>query len=113
MTHALGGQSRESRIKLGSHVQRVVVIFEQLRRLLSLLWRIESSRRKFIRMQCAAGHRPVNFFHRSVVYDPGSHPAIESHRHKSIFLVSIAGRERLELMQGMQITDGPGNECDE
>src|SRR5208283_208948 len=53
---------------------------------------------------------PVNFFHRHVVDDPGLNPAIETARDEFIRIVGITRSQGLEMMKGVQIAKGPGNQ---
>src|SRR5579863_434489 len=99
MMHSVGGQRRKPRVEIGSDMQRVVVIVQQLQSLLALLGRIEGARRKFLSVDFVARYCPVNLFDGCVIDDPGSHPAIESQWYKSIFFVGVAWRERLKFVE--------------
>src|SRR5580700_1209031 len=100
MMNPLGCQRGKSGIEFGSHMLCVVVVVQYLQRPLPLLRRIKGTRRKLFRVYGDAGDSPINIFDRGVVDNPGSHPAIESQRDESIFLVGVTRRERLELVEG-------------
>src|ERR1022692_5082888 len=84
MTHALGREHRESGVESGSDMQSSVVILEELDRLVALLGRIKSPRRKFLRVNDVAWHCPINVFDGGIIHDPRFHPAIESRRNDAL-----------------------------
>ena len=58
-------------------------------------------------MDWAARLLPINFFHRSVIGDPGFYPAVETHGDKFIFFICITRGQRLEPAKHFPVTNCP------
>ncbi len=74
----------------------LVVVGEELLRVLSLLGRVKARSWQAGDVDGVARQLPVNLLHRGVIHHPALDPAIESRHHRFIGIVGIARRERLE-----------------